>query len=41
MDKAEKKSDVALVFEANSLKRKRSEKRKEISDMQSMLETFK
>ena len=40
MDKAKKKNDMALVFEANSLKRKRSENCKEISEMQSMLETL-
>ena len=32
---------MALVLEANSLKKKRSEKHKEICEMQSMLETLK
>ena len=40
MDKAEKKNDMALVSEPNSLKRKRSEKCQEISEMQSMLDTL-
>ena len=40
MDKAEKKNDMALVLEDKSLKRKRSEKRKAIIEMQSMLETL-
>ena len=38
MDKAEKKYDMAL--EANSLKRKRIGKCKEICEMQTMLETL-
>ena len=41
MDKAEKKNDMALVLERkDSLKRKKSEKRKEIWEIQSTLETL-
>ena len=40
MDKAEKKYDMALVLEVNSVKRKRIGKCKEICEMQTMLETL-
>ena len=41
MDKAEKKNDMALVLERkDSLKRKKSEKRKEIWEIHSTLETL-
>ena len=40
MDKNMMKNYMAMVLEANSLKRKRSEKCKEISEMESMLETL-
>ena len=40
MDKDMMKNYMAMVLEANSLERKRSEKCKEISEMESMLETL-
>ena len=40
MDKAEKKNNMSLFLEANSLKQKRSKKLIDMSEMQSMLETL-
>ena len=39
MDQDMMKNYMAMVLEANSLERKRSEKCKEISEMESMVET--